>query len=721
MALSTLLLSPEERRNLPLPLLDSMDQVLVAVDPDGQIVFWNLGAQKAFGWREPEVLGRPLAEVLASPALAQTLSDHTPALLAGNRWFQQFVVTCRAGDVLTLGLGFWVIPLGAKPLIGIIGPSPDQSGPFELNETNRFLTAAGELLLSTLDYEESLKTLVNLVVPQVADWCAVHLLNADGSVEQVALAPHGLTQIQAVEEWLQTALPRDEVDGLPAVFRTGKPKLVTSGNSHAMAAATIQSYMIVPLKALPQTIGAVTFVTAESGRRLNLANLAVAENLASHIAVSMEKSRLFRKSQELNLELEQRVDARTVELLAAVHQLKSSEATLQTLFRFSNKLNSTLDIQMIVQELALEAIRVVGADGGFAGLCTPEGMTCHQFFRGGLSFPFVHRWESGEGIPGWVLENRVPYGTSEAGLAPEVDQGLPLYSGVQSILCTPIINSQGLVLGYFEVHHKRCPQDGTGENQAKLLNLAPVASIAIQNALAFQQRLSDLIDLKEASQQLRALAAKLESAREEERTRIARDLHDELGQALTAMKFDLAWLSERLAKRDAELAVKAKAVTTRMDLMVKTVRRISTELRPGMLDDLGLAASLEWLARDFEKDKRIRCTVQVTGSQPSRVDVPATVALAVFRVFQEALTNVTRHSGARSVEVGLILGDHDLVLRVHDDGRGISHREIHGRKTLGLLGMKERIHRLGGGITFVGSAEVGTVITVTIPWEIPHD
>jgi signal transduction histidine kinase len=219
-------------------------------------------------------------------------------------------------------------------------------------------------------------------------------------------------------------------------------------------------------------------------------------------------------------------------------------------------------------------------------------------------------------------------------------------------------------------------------------------------------------ELDESSKQLQALAANLELAREEERTQIARELHDQLGQALTAMKFDLAWLSERLGKKDASLAQKVKTIKEQMDTMIKTVRRIATELRPGMLDDLGLAASIEWQARDFEKRTGIVCEVIVTGEDqpPARAQ-----ALALFRIFQEALTNVERHARANHIEVTMSATPDLLTLQIHDDGRGIQDQEIASPLSLGLLGMRERTKRLGGNFDIQGVPDDGTIVTVSIP------
>ena len=398
------------------------------------------------------------------------------------------------------------------------------------------------------------------------------------------------------------------------MLRSGQPKLIADVASDRWAAA-IKSYMIVPLIVRPQTLGAITFVAAESGRRFDLNALALAENLVGHIAIYLDKARLYRESQRLNAELEQRVSERTAELSAAVVQLEQSEAMIQTLFRISKELNATLEVDTILDELAQAAIRIVDGESGFAGLRTADGMTVRKYFRQGAAIPFEYTWPPGHGVPGWVLKHKVPYGTSDAAHDPMMQHDLAINAGVRSIICTPILDSVGEVLGYFDIRNKQDGEGFTISDQEMLMALAPAASIAIQNALAYQQRLSAEVELTESYERLRALAANLELVREEERTQIARELHDQLGQALTAMKFDLAWLTDRLVQKDATLAQRAKAVTAQMDTMIKTVRRIATELRPGMLDDLGLAASIEWQARDFEKRTGIVCVVDVSCSR----------------------------------------------------------------------------------------------------------
>ena len=552
MQLQPVPLSAEEKLRLQAQLLNAVEQAILAVDLTGRIVFWNRFAETLYGWTVEEVQGRNIVEVLAAPLLMESARANLGQLQRGEGWSGEFLVQRRDGTTFMAHISASLIQSEQRTLISIVGISRDSTEHQQLQEANRLLAEAGALLMDAVDYEAPLTTLAQLAVPQLADWCAVHLLQADGSIEQVALAPAEMAKqfMQAAYDWLQNHLPNDDADGLPAVLRSGEPKLVTDVASDLRAAAAaIKSYMIVPLIARPQTFGAITFVAAESGRRFDQNALALAENLVSHIAIYLDKARLYRESQRLNAELEQRVNERTVELRAAVAQLKQSEATIQTLFRISNKLNATLEVDTILDELAQEAIRIVNGESGFAGLRTADGMTVRKYFRQGVAIPFEHTWPLGQGIPGWVLQYKVPYGTSDAAHDPMIQHELAINADVRSIICTPILDSVGEVLGYFDIRNKQDGEGFTISDQEMLMALAPAASIAIQNALAYQQRLATVAELKESSRQLQALAANLELAREEERTQIARELHDQLGQALTAMKFDLAWLTDRLGAK----------------------------------------------------------------------------------------------------------------------------------------------------------------------------
>ena len=224
-------------------------------------------------------------------------------------------------------------------------------------------------------------------------------------------------------------------------------------------------------------------------------------------------------------------------------------------------------------------------------------------------------------------------------------------------------------------------------------------------------------ELKQSYQQLRALADNLQTVREVERARIARELHDQLGQALTVLKVDLSLLARWLLKTDGALGAEAQAFAAQIDTMIKIVREIASELRPSMLDELGLAASIEWQAQDFGKRTGVPCAVSVPAHNPP---LSPAQSVALFRIFQEALTNITRHAQAQHVTVKLESVNDTVTLQVRDDGRGIQDGEIAGTRSLGLLGMRERVTLLGGLFDIRGRPGEGTTVTVRIPVRTPE-
>ena len=218
-------------------------------------------------------------------------------------------------------------------------------------------------------------------------------------------------------------------------------------------------------------------------------------------------------------------------------------------------------------------------------------------------------------------------------------------------------------------------------------------------------------------EQLRALAGRLQEVREEERTRVAREIHDVLAQELTRLKLDLVWVHRRLARGDASadpevLAGRLSEMIGLADSAIGSVQRVATELRPVVLDSLGLFAAVEWLARDFQDHAGIPCRVRLPDVEPP---VGHEAATAAFRILQESLTNVQRHAGARQVEIDVTHeGDH-LVLVVRDDGRGMSPEALASPLSIGLAGMRERALILGGRCEIRSGTGQGTTIEVRVP------
>ncbi len=219
--------------------------------------------------------------------------------------------------------------------------------------------------------------------------------------------------------------------------------------------------------------------------------------------------------------------------------------------------------------------------------------------------------------------------------------------------------------------------------------------------------------LKQSHESLRQLATHLEGVREAERTHMAREIHDELGQQLTGLKMDISWLSRRLQIEDQQIDTKMKSIIGLIDKTVVTVRRLATELRPSILDDLGLISALEWQSDEFEKRSEIRSSFNT--NDPSMSVPDNLIATNIFRIYQESLTNVLRHSQATEVHSKLTSSETNLELEISDNGRGFDPGSIGSKKTLGLLGMKERVHLMGGTYNIYSKPSQGTIIKVVVP------
>ena len=217
--------------------------------------------------------------------------------------------------------------------------------------------------------------------------------------------------------------------------------------------------------------------------------------------------------------------------------------------------------------------------------------------------------------------------------------------------------------------------------------------------------------LQQSQRELRELSARVLEAREEEKTRIARELHDELGQLLTALKMDLGWLRERLPE-GSEAAARAAEMGGLLDRTVHSTRRISADLRPLMLDDLGLADAAAWLVDDFAKRSGVACRIEVSQSLP---ELSKAVATTVYRAIQESLTNIARHAGAQNAWVALGVEDSTMHVEVEDDGCGIAPDDMAKSRSLGLKGMRERIAFLGGSFEIARAPRGGTRLKLRVP------
>jgi two-component system sensor histidine kinase UhpB len=221
--------------------------------------------------------------------------------------------------------------------------------------------------------------------------------------------------------------------------------------------------------------------------------------------------------------------------------------------------------------------------------------------------------------------------------------------------------------------------------------------------------------LSDSPEILRRLSRHLQVIREKESKGIAREIHDELGQALTALKMDISWLSHKIAEYDGNkdrLLEKMVSMSQLVDKTIQVVQKISAELRPGLLDDLGLVPAIEWLAQEFETRSGIKCKTKLEADD---TEISPDCSTAIFRIVQEALTNVARHSQATRVSVRLREKDEKLALTVTDNGVGINRAHILSPESLGIIGMRERLAAFGGELKLKGTPGRGTTLAIQIP------
>ncbi|MDE3088487.1 MAG: PAS domain S-box protein [Chloroflexota bacterium] len=554
----------EEERARLAAIVESSEDAIVRKTVDGIIQSWNPGATRLYGYSAEEAIGKSIS-MLYPPerldefhAITERLKRDEPTALHDTERIR------KDGSRINVSASISLIKDSAGRVTGASTIARDFTERKRAEESQRFLAEASSVLASSLDYGETLASVARLAVPKIADWCGVEILQDDNVLEQVAVAHVDPEKVKLAEE-MQRRYPPDPnaPHGVHNVLRTGKSEFAARVTDEQIAAAArdvdhlkmlveigLKSYIIAPLIARGRTLGAITFVSSQSGRHYGPADVALAEELARRAALSVDNARLYQDAQRLNEELEQRVISRTIELQ-----------------------NTNRDLEAEINER------------------------------------------------------------------------------------------------------------------------------------------------QQANEQLRLLSAHLQSAREEERIRIAREIHDELGQVLTAIKIDVSLLGEQLEDKTAKVqrdtwAEETKSTIQLIDETIQKMRRIVRELRPEILDHLGLSAAIEWQMQEFQSRTGIKCQFR-SEVDDSHLDLNRSTA--VFRILQEALTNVARHAGATSVEITLKEAEGRFILEVRDNGRGITADELAGQKSFGILGMRERALAFGGEVSVRGAPSHGTIVTAQIP------
>lgn len=430
------------------------------------------------------------------------------------------------------------------------------------------------------------------------------------------------------------------------------------------------------------------------------------------------------KIQKLNEELERRVAERTRELELTNAELRREIAERE---RTEHLLAERVRVSSLGEEVAraltqgenlgpalqkcAEAL-VRNLDAAFARIWTVDetgrGLRLHA--SAGMYTRLNGKYSSvpiGNYKVGRIAQRLQPHLTNRVQEDPEVDD--PVWArqeGMVSFAGYPLLVERQL-LGVAAMFGRRPLSAVTLEG---LGSAAGAIALGIKRATTEQA-------LRHSQQQLRALASRLESLREEEHIRISREIHDELGQNLTGLKIDLLWTERKLGELPTSASVnsildRVVEATELVEESINAVQRIATELRPGVLDKLGLGSALEYEARRFQERTGIRCEVRVPSAG---LALSIEQRTALFRIFQECLTNVARHANATRIEAGLKFEGGCVTLTVWDNGRGITDAEVASARSLGLLGMKERASLLGGGVQWTRPTGGGTEVIVRLP------
>ena len=410
--------------------------------------------------------------------------------------------------------------------------------------------------------------------------------------------------------------------------------------------------------------------------------------------------------------------AETIALQAAVgferalliERLGDWSTGLEALLAFGAAVNAHLDSSELVRHLVEHAARFLKGIGGLAGLAEPspsgelEMVATGYWHRDGWS-EGPRRFRRGEGLAGYLLEIEFPYLANDYPRDPLADFELVRRFAVARAICIPIKSSDGRVLGFFELHRAIDQTPFSWQDAMFLESLANTTAVAIENT-----RL--LSDLEGKSQEIQALSAHNVTILEDERQHIARELHDEAGQALVGVKLGLQVMARLVPAEQFALREQLDHLREQVNGATARIKDLARRLRPPTLDQLGLEVALRQLAIEYS----VRAGFEVDLDLPP---IPACLAsateIAIYRIAQEALTNVAAHAEARRVRLSLIAEGGRLLLTVADDGCGFDPATV--RHGLGLLGMRERVGMFGGTLTMATQPGEGTSIEVSVPWE----
>ena len=398
-----------------------------------------------------------------------------------------------------------------------------------------------------------------------------------------------------------------------------------------------------------------------------------------------------------------------------VTEQKDAQATIAlrdreilTLYRLSEIFHSPRSLDELYHEIVEEICSATGFPIATIAVLDKTGQKI--VFRGTKGIPLSSDKSMLEAsldktFSGVITRTGKPLVVTHAGTHPRYRSEVLQQIGAQTFVGFPLVVGQKII-GALGLAHPLSIE--INEQTTKWIE-----SLANYIAALTEQKRAEE-ELRKSHEQLRDLSMHLQSAVEEERKRIAREIHDELGQELSLLQLELGLVESELSAKQKETREKTRSMSKLIDSAIKSVQRISSDLRPTLLDNLGIGAAVEWQTKEFQRRTKIKCEVTV---DPPEIKLDQDRSTAFFRILQEALTNIARHARATRVHVYLREQEHRVELTVRDNGIGISQEPISDSRSFGLVGMRERVYQFGGSVVISGKPGKGTQVSVIIPMQ----
>ena len=681
-------------------ILKGIADGITVQDQSGKLVYMNLPAAYAFGYNSvEEALNFSNLEILSKFEIFDEVGNPFPLDQLPGRLALQGVRNPAATvrfKYLATSEERWAI-VKATPVFDASGQIVQAVNIFQditelkrIENVQRLLSEAGRLLANSLDYETSLSSVARLIVPNFADWCSVDILEEDETIQQVAVAHVDPDKIALARELRQRyPIERNSQSGVAIVLRTGRPisyKEITEesiretaedhGQYELFKDLGLKSVLIVPLTARGRTVGALTMVWAESGRNFNEADVALAEELAARAALAIDNANLYRQAQALNTELEQRVAKRTNQLQTIINKLRSE---INDRKRAEDALRESETLLTSLFESAPDATILVDQTGTIRRVNAQTekifGYGRDELVGQKVDFMLPNRFQPRHG----ELRNRY-FSEPSSRL---IDVGLELY-GLRK----------------------------DGEEFPVDIMISPVE---IDEGRFVISSIRDITDRKLMEAELSEVQRRLIESVESERTYLAQELHDGPIQDLYAVSFQLKSMNSIPGSEEEGEGLVMAADTVQQ--VISILRSICGELRPPALAPFGLQKAIEgYLEQIIETHPELEVQADL---MPDGQELPERLRLGLYRIFQHAVSNVVRHSGALHLDVNFTFNDHQVVLEVQDDGRGFVLPErwvdLAREGHLGIVGTAERAEALGGDLNIISEPGKGTLVRVIVP------